>query len=407
MLPLYVLNLGGTVVNVTTISAIYNLAVIPSSIFWGVVTDRIPRRREFFQLSYLGMGVICVAMFELRSLFWLAALYGLLAFVLVANGPASNLLIMESTDKASWLATFANFSLIANLGAAAGLLVGLVWSSYIPLDLFLIFCSACSYCSLVLASFLVKTPPITLETANLRFSPRTLFSSVYHVVTNSLHTIGALSSRALSVKEFTRLYRIMITGAAKGRTLLFYSTFFYMFSYAFMVTSYVPFLSASGVIDSAIFAVTLASVVLQILAYRSLGFFTRSIGEARTAVYSVVLAGASMFLIGVSAQFLQNFVLVTNVLLFSLFGFAFALWNSSTSVALFSTLGGEKQAGMLGAYTALSGLGLVIGSALSGPVSFYFGYPINFTVSSVLMVLAFLILEGAFKALGPKKLIGK
>jgi len=403
MLPLYVLRLGGTVVDVTTISAIYNLVVIPSSIFWGTVTDRIPRRREFFQLSYLGMGVICVAMFELRSLFWLAALYGLLAFVLVANGPAANLLIMESTDKASWMSTFANFSLIANLGAAAGLLVGLVWSSYIPLDLFLIFCSVCSYCSLVLASLLVKTPTITLETANLRFSPRTLFSNLYHVVTNSLQAMGTLSSRALSVREFRRLYRSMIAGAAKGRTLLFYSSFFYMLSYALMVTSYVPFLSASGVIDSAIFAVTLGSVILQIIAYRSLTLFTRRIGEARTAVYSVVLAGMSMFLIGVSAQFLQNLVLAMNLLLYSVFGFAFALWNSSTSVTLFSTLGGEKQAGMLGAYTALSGLGLVIGSAISGPVSFYLGYPINFTVSSLLMVLALLILEGAFKALGPRE----
>jgi MFS family permease len=403
MLPLYVLRLGGTVVNVTTISAIFNLVVIPSSIFWGAVTDRIPRRREFFQLSYLGMGVICIAMFEFRSLFWLAALYGLLAFVLVANGPSANLLIMESTEKASWLRTFANFSFIANLGAAAGLLVGLVWSNYISLDLFLIFCSACSYCSLILASIFIKTPPITFETANLRFSPRTLFSNLYHVVTNSLHAMGALSSRALSASELKRLYRSTVAGAARGRTLLFYSTFFYMLSYALMVTSYVPFLSASGVIDSAIFAVTLGSVILQIIAYRSLTLFTRRIGEARTAVYSVVLAGTSMFLIGVSAQFLQNLVLATNIVLFSVFGFAFALWNSSTSVALFSTLGGEKQAGMLGAYSALSGFGLVVGSAVSGPVSFYLGYPINFTVSSLLMVLALLILEGAFKALGSKE----
>ncbi len=70
---------------------------------------------------------------------------------------------------------------------------------------------------------------------------------------------------------------------------------------------------------------------------------------------------------------------------------------------MFSTLGGERQARLLGAYTALSGFGLVIGAVLSGLISFYFGYSINFTLASVLMILSLLVLEGAFKLLRHKE----
>ncbi len=405
MLPLYVYQLGGNVVDVATTFAIFNLVVVPSSIFWGTITDRIPRRKQFFQVSYLGMGVIYVAMYEIPSLFSLAALYGLLAFVLVASIPASNLLVMETADKRSWSASFANFALVSNLGAAAGLLVGLIWTSFIPLGLFLVFCTGCAYLSLFLASVLVSEPPITLERASLRSRPWSLFSGLYHVVTNRLQVIGSLSTHSISMAELTRTYRMMIGGVSKGRTLLFFSTFFYMFSNALISTTYIPFLSSLGVSNSAVYAITLANVVLQILAYRLLTFLTRRVGHERTAIYSIIITGTSIFIIGGSALLLQGFsIFLANIVLFSLMGFGFALWNSATSVVLFTTLGTDRQAGLLGAYSALSGFGVVIGSVLSGFISFYFGYTIDFVLSSALTVFSLLVIEGAFKALGHKQI---
>jgi MFS family permease len=327
------------------------------------------------------------------------------AFVLVASIPASNLLVMETSEKKSWFRSFANFALMSNLGAAAGLLVGLVWTAFAPLGLFLVFCTGAAYLSLFLASVLVSEPPITLETANLRFNPWTFFSGLYHIVINGVQLVGSVTAQSLSLSEIARTYRMMVAGASKGRTLLFFSTFFYMFSNALIGTTYIPFLSSFGVSISAVFGITLANAVVQILAYRVLTFFTRKLGEARTAIYSIIISGTSIFLIGGSALLVtETFpVVVINIVLFALLGLGFALWNSSTSVVLFTTLGTDKQAGLLGAYSALSGFGVVIGSVLSGFISFYSGYTIDFVLSSVLTVFSFLLLEGAFNALGRRE----
>src|SRR5206468_6333115 len=131
-----------------------------------------------------------------------------------------------------WFRSFANFALISNLGAAAGLLVGLVWTAFAPLGLFLVFCTGAAYLSLFLASVLVSEPPITLETANLRFNPWTFFSGLYRIVINGIQLVGSVTAQSLSLSEIARTYRMMVAGSSKGRTLLFFSTFFYMFSNA-------------------------------------------------------------------------------------------------------------------------------------------------------------------------------
>jgi MFS family permease len=251
----------------------------------------------------------------------------------------------------------------------------------------------------------VTEPLITLETASLRSKPWSLFSSLYHVVTNRLQVIGSLSTHSFSMADLTRAYRMMIGGVSRGRTLLFFSSFFYMFSNALISTTYIPFLATFGVSASAVYGITLANVVLQILAYRLLTFFTKRLGQEKTAIYSIIITGTSIFVIGGSSLLLDSFsVLLLNIVFFGLMGFGFALWNSATSVVLFSTLGPDKQAGLLGAYSALSGFGVVIGSVLSGLISFYFGYSIDFVLSSVLTVFSLLVIEGAFKALGRKEI---
>ena len=291
---------------------------------------------------------------------------------------------------------------MSNVGAAAGLLVGLIWTAFAPLGMFLIFCTGSAYLSLFLASILISEPPITLETESLRFRPWTLFSGLYRVVINRVQVIGSLTARSFSASELSRTYRLMVRGASKARTLLFFSTFFYMFSNALMGTTYIPFLSSFRASSSAVYAITLANVVLQIVAYRALTSFMRVLGEARTAIYAIIISGTSIFLIGGSALLAGQGppVVAVNIVLFAMLGLGFALWNSSTSVVLFTTLGADRQAGLLGAYSALSGFGVVVGSVLSGFISYYSGYAIDFVLSSVLTVFSLLLLEGAFKALG-------
>ena len=58
LLPLYILDIGGTVIDVGNVVSAYSLALIPSSILWGMVLDRKEKRKPFVIYGYLGITVL-------------------------------------------------------------------------------------------------------------------------------------------------------------------------------------------------------------------------------------------------------------------------------------------------------------------------------------------------------------
>ncbi|MBI3022850.1 MAG: hypothetical protein HYY68_03875, partial [Thaumarchaeota archaeon] len=190
-------------------------------------------------------------------------------------------------------------------------------------------------------------------------------------------------------------------GAIEGRTLLFVSTFIFMIGSALLNTSYTPFLAMNGVLDNQVFALQLVNSVIQTGVYRWMGIFTSRFGEIRVGSYAVVVRSVVYALIAASAVLFQGFPLfLFSTVMFALIGVVFALWNASTSGLLLNSLGPARQGGMLGGYSALSSLGLVVGSFFSGYASFYLGYVATFIVAAVLLIVAFFVLEAAFRGLG-------
>ncbi len=57
----------------------------------------------------------------------------------------------------------------------------------------------------------------------------------------------------------------------------------------------------------------------------------------------------------------------------------------------------------MGAYSALSSFGLVIGSLFSGYLSSYFGYSLTFILAAFVMLSSFFVLEAAMKGLAIEK----
>ena len=179
--PLYVLHLGGGVVQVSLVTTVYHVALIPASIFWGSMTDRLARRRFFFVFCYVGSTIVFFVMYLLPTIPAFALLYGALGMVIGANSTAASLLIMETSEKKNWMHSYGRLSLVANIGAAAGLAVGLVWTTaLLPLGAMLLFCSASTVLSIILSFRLVPEPQVTLESSQLSFHPLGYASRIYH-----------------------------------------------------------------------------------------------------------------------------------------------------------------------------------------------------------------------------------
>ena len=394
MVPLYILFLGGNVVDVALLTTVYNAVLIPSSIFWGRLTDIWAKRRVFFLITCGGTTAVFAAMFLLPNLEALGVLYALLGVVVSANAVATNLLVMETSEKRNWISSYSNLSLVSNLGSIVGVAVGFVWATTLPLGAFLVFCAATTLASMALSYSLIVEPSLTLETGHLSLNPGRLA----HGATFFVHHL--VVSRVM-VKDVLRIARAAKAGAITGRVLLFFSTFLFTTSSAFLNTSFAPFLVDSGVVDSEVFAISLVNIVIQTMVYRWMGGIIKRFGGVKVGPNSVLLRTLLYMVIAGAALVSHGTLLfLLSTIVYAGVGVAYALWNSSTSVTLLSNLGHGRQGNILGSYAALGALGTVAGSLFTGYIAFYLGYSTTFTVAAAIMLVSFFVLEAALKNLG-------
>jgi MFS family permease len=398
LLPLFVRQLGGTVIDYSLMTTLYNITVTISQVFWGAATDRLARRRLFFVIAFTGIALVFFSMYVFPTLASLTVGYGILGVVIVANSTAASLLVMETSEKKHWVSSFSMLSLVSNVGAVVGLVAGILWSSFLPLNGFILFCAACEAFSVFLTFRLVSEPPVAFEAAQLTFNPLTMFSRIYRGATDRVR-LDEVATITLQTPK--RMLRLLRSPGDQGRKLLFLSSFVYMTANSLQGTPFTPFLLAYRVGDNEAFAVSLASVVLQTFAYRWMGRIAGALGIGRVLVASIVSRAVLFFVTCLFALFLSGFNLFAIALLWNAFnGFAWASWNSTVNVVFFSSMGPERRGGVLGGFSALNNFGAVIGALFSGYISFYVGYTTNFAVSGVLMLVSFFILRSAMKEVG-------
>jgi MFS family permease len=385
LLPLFVKQLGGTVINYGIAATLYNIAVTVSLLLWGAATDRLARRRLFFVISFTAMAVVFISMYLFPTLGWLTVGYGVLGIFIVANSTAASLLVMETSEKKNWVSSYSMLALVSNLGAVVGLVGGIFWSTFLPLNGFILFCAACEAVSVILTFRLVSEPQMPLEASQLTFDPAHVASMIYHGATISLQTPK-------------RVLRLLRSGGDQGRKFLFLSSFVFMIANSLQGTPFTPFLLAYRVGDNEAFAVSLISVITQILAYRWLGRFTHRRGVGQIFALSILSRVALFIITGMLALYLSGFGLFVAALVWNAFsGFTFATWNSTVNVVFFSSMGPEKRGGVLGGFGALNNFGAVIGAFFSGYVSYYAGYATDFASSGLLMLVSFFLLRSALR----------
>jgi len=380
MLPLYVLSLGGTVLEVGSFVGIFTAVGIPASLFWGVLSDNPSRRRIFFTTTYAGMALSFVLMFELPTLGWLGILYAFLGFMIVANSSAANVLLMERMEEKSWVSGVAGISTLANLGALFGLATSIAVVDYTALSYILIFATAMSILSLLL-TFLLISDPQTAATGDGGHAPDADWARP---------TIAGGGRR---LGEFSKnLIRPFVTIYGRAMPLFFLSTFFFNLAMAYLNVSYIPFLSVNGVPPGLIFVVPLMSTAMQVATYVYVNRFMGKFGRIRVGEASIFFMMVLYILIATSGIVARGvFFILFNLLSYALAGLVFALWNSSTAVSLFVQIDPDQRGSIMGGYIGLSGLGSLAGSFLSGATSFYIGYVTTFVAAAILMGVALLL----------------
>ena len=387
MVQLYLIALNGQALGTiygSLASAIYNGVSIPAALFWGVATDRLHKRKSLVALSYALVSVALVSYFFDRTTAGTISRYGAISFVSVASATPLNLLIMETEQKGKWASAFSRLSLVGSAGNVAGLLVSTLWTQFFPSSLVLLFVpmGAFALVSSGLALVMIHEPEFVLERETVALRKPSLFSRLR---ANPVFFIGLPSTA-----DFKRTFRGLRSGLTSYVPLFYISTILFYISAGLFNTSFVPAMHFLSMPDQEVFAVILAGMIIQTLAFQRTGDFINKRSLVTSSIQGLLLRGWSYLAIGIAALLVTGpLFAISALILYPLAGgVAYAVYYASSNTMMFNTVKGKTAGAALGVYSAVVGLAAMSGSFVSGFVSVYLGYDTTFVAAGVLLFAA-------------------
>jgi len=163
-LPLYVIAIGGSLVQVGILAAMALFSAIPASFFWGYVSDKTRRYKRYILLSFLASAVLLYVFTLTRDVWSLILLYSLMSVVHVAHEAPKNILIAEYYSRMDWEKSYASYEGFTEIGWVIGLVLGFFTSLYgFSNFLILMVCSALNFLAFGLSALLIADPLLVFE----------------------------------------------------------------------------------------------------------------------------------------------------------------------------------------------------------------------------------------------------
>ncbi len=387
LITLYILHLGGNVINVAYAITLASFVAIPASFFWGQITDMFNKRKTQIIISYIGLALSMALLLSANSILSVSAIYAFATFIVAANAAPLNLLVMERTPTQKWARVFSKLQTVASLGATVGFVLAAVVTTYISLYYLTLILFVISIFSIVMAELYLKELPI-------RFTIKKIFTNSFAIIGRTIiHPIFvSLVPRPSTIR---RLLSRNGTVDPRKRTLsyLYAASFIFYIGSALFNTVYPAGLSDSGLSESAIFIIMFAGIAAQTITFDRYPSLMQRRSRSGTIKRSLALRAIAYALIGVAFFVLKGMDFISaNIVLYAITsGLAYSVFYTTWSALVFENIGSTDRGSAIGIYTAISGTGTLIGALLSGYTSFYVGYYSTFGLAAALMFVSLLI----------------
>lgn len=398
-LAIYVLKRGYGVVAYSIIVSQGFLATILASFVWGFLLDRGYRRSVFLTLSYGGVLACLVAMGAADNVFVVGASYVALSFFFAASAPAANLLVMQSWRRAQWSEAYGRYLFLSSLGSALGLLLGSVWTLFLPLRGLPLVFAGFSAAATALASTSIGSEAVPLDR---RAALIDASSFIHRVVLNPSFYL-----RLPRADDFRRMAKLMKSAFTRPTPVLYMTLLVFNFGSGVFNTAFNPSLYVRGVSESLVFAVNIFVLLVQGFTMRRSGELVPEGKERSAATRGLAYRAAGYLAVAAAVALLVGAPLAAVAAAsFALAGgYAFSLVYVSLNLLVFRTLPINRQGGLLGVVSALSGIGQFAGSFVSGILVEEMGYPLTESVAAALMVLALAMLRFGYNEKLAEKIV--
>lgn len=387
--------LGGNVAQVGLISSASSAASVPSSVLWGNLSDKLKLRKCFVLIGFAGMSLSLLLMalsLTIEQYFLFNLLMGVLA---TASAPVGVVLVVESARGERVAEKIGIFSKVGGWGWVFGLVLGAIWLHFIILQVppseslrsLFVLGSLLSVLSLFLALRWIEEP---------RFKRRSVEGLVrVHSAHLRVHERGSFLPSRLHYLRFAHI-RKKKRRKPLGKDLqtYFVATLFIFAGFITFYAVFPVFLIDEGRMNvSEVFIIYLASSATAALTYSPAGRWIDRFGNRR--LQSVAI-GVRIFLFPFFALVplaVKSHVgiLVVFLLMHVVAGLCWGIISIAGNVTVCEFSSPENRGFALGTYSAVIGIGSIVGGMVSGIVANYCGFLAAFVISGVLIASGLLI----------------
>jgi MFS family permease len=377
-LPLYVIAMGGSLVDIGIMSAAALFLVIPASFFWGYICDKTRHYKRYILISFLTSAALLYLFTVTTNVGLLIALYAVMSILHIAHEPPKNVLIAELYSRKEWERTFALYEGFTETGWLIGLLLGFLAStSGLSAVYTLLICSGLNFVAFVISVVLVTDPVLVFERSLVSIERTIDFTFKGAIIASKL-----LDGLALN----ERLKKENLTAFCGGLVLFSIAT-------SMLFTPLPIFFSKELTLSTNIvFAMYILNSGGGVIGYfltsrRSTHTIENTIEKShisRTVIFRGMLA---FLLVAVALKLAYDVVLATVILFLMGFAYAFFLvYTLSLSMELISS----RKAGL---FNVLVGIGGASGSFMGPFLAQTFGFMIVFIMAGAVFLLAFIAFE--------------
>jgi len=389
VIPLYVIFLGGDISEVAILSTLQNGAIVVGALVWGRIIDRFHAKRLMLIISFLFILLCSLGMYFTNSIYTLYGLAVTLGFFLVARGPVTQLLVMESVQKNLWSWLFARTSIISTLGMVVAMLIGTVGSFYFDLRPYFLICAVSSVIAIILSTA-IKGEAIRLERSSIAHS--------LHGLHYSISNLQFIFPKVLDAYDFRHITTIFKGRISHEIGIFYLAIFFFYFGSNIYNTAWTPFLKNQNFSNSDVFLNYLIQMGTMLLVFFIAPKIISKLGEEKSTILAYIPRILGVMIPGISLLFMVGTlgfpVTITSSCLMVI---AFSIFSTSSSVIFFKSIPQGFEGKFLGVNSAVTGVGIFTGSLVTGELAKSLGYATMFLTASVILVISLVIFQRYFR----------
>lgn len=386
VIPLYVLFLGGNVVDVGIVVGLHYALSAIGAIFWGKVIDKYHVKRVILVICFSAITICSIVLFftvDLNAVFIISSVAG---FFIIGKNPVTQILVMESVPNNQWSRLFTQISIITSFGSLTAFLVGSIWDTFFDLRPYFLFCAIVSAAATILSVGVGSKS--TIERHTIVHS----IHGIRHIFDHTRMNFQFIFTKIPHPHDFKPIISIFQRKMSHEIGILFLTNFLFYFGSNIFFTAFIPFLKKHDFTNSEVFLVYMIQTMVLLTIFFFVPRLISRITEERATQISYlprvlgIIVAASLIpsMAGVNSLLMA---MISSCLMVS----AFSIFSVSNSIIIFKAIPKGFEGTYLGVNSFMTGIGIFLGALTAGYVSNAISYSVAFIIA-VSIILSSLVM---------------